>query len=111
MDCPLQKRSELTWEFTFSGSPERLQIEWSSRVPHLSRSDRRDFLTLVRVCDSFRLADNTRRNYLEPAVVSAMRMLRHWGESFFQQLVSPLIQRLTMPKHSPLERIRCHAQN
>src|SRR5215470_12548792 len=33
MDCPLQKRSELTWEFTFCGSPERLQIEWSSRVP------------------------------------------------------------------------------
>src|SRR5215469_18229175 len=33
MDCPLQKRSELTWEFTFSGSPEHLQIEWSSRVP------------------------------------------------------------------------------
>src|SRR5215471_18455365 len=52
MACPLQKRSELTWEFTFSGSPERLQIEWSSRVPHLSRSERRDFLTLVRVCDS-----------------------------------------------------------
>src|SRR5215471_11598290 len=60
---------------------------------------------------ALRVADNTRRNYLEPAVVSAMRMLRHWGESFFQQLVSPLIQRLTMPKHSPLERIRCHAQN
>src|SRR5215471_19810801 len=33
MDCPLQKRSEFTWEFTFSGSPEHLQIEWSSRVP------------------------------------------------------------------------------
>src|SRR5215468_457338 len=33
MDCPLQKRSELTWEFTFSGSPERLQIECLAGCP------------------------------------------------------------------------------
>lgn len=40
------------------------------------------------------------------------RILTHlFRESFFQQVVSPLVQRLTMPKHSPLEGVPCNTQN